>query len=249
MINSYTQKLEQIIADMKVTGTTVPDTEYQQWLAFLQAVHPESELLKKRVVIKQCTDIREIMMLAESHNYPTWFIQPKITGLAVTAEYENGSLKTIAAKQQNLVVNKIDGLPPDIPEFNGKVKGVIYMKSKTIEDNPSSGAILEKYLEGQSDQLTFVAYDADKNTSFQNKMQLLESGGVAVGEYVAFPTSKIQSISSTNLETFFQNYIRQASESFPVDGLVIISDVPLDDGDIQYNRVVYRWSPSEQKPF
>lgn len=84
----YIQQLEGIIREMQVA---LPQMQYQPWLHFLREVYPESELLKtnngspqareptaekENRTIKECFDIRELMMIAEQNGYPTWQIKP-----------------------------------------------------------------------------------------------------------------------------------------------------------------------------
>lgn len=223
-MNPYTEQLEHIIAEMKRAGPTVTASEYQQWLAFLRSIHPESQLLKKKTATKQLTDIREVMLLAESANYPVWYIQPKLTGIVVQAKYKEGLLQSVTSKQQTLEAKDLEGLPSNILEFSGTIKGT------------------------SSDR--FIAFDVDVDLPFLQKMELLKNGGVATAEFVAFPTDRLPSISSSSLETFFHNYIQQASvRGDPVDGLVIISDVPLTDGATEFTRMVYKWQLNSENIF
>lgn len=88
MTTLYIERLEQIIGDMQAA---LPKSDYLPWLYFLREVHPESVLLKTdddvpqarelteeiaQETVKECNDIREVMLLAEQNQYPTWFIQP-----------------------------------------------------------------------------------------------------------------------------------------------------------------------------
>jgi hypothetical protein len=88
-MTTYIQQLENIIRDMQIA---LPKPDYLPWLHFLHEIYPESELLRVEdsglpqareptveeasIRIKECNDVREIMMLAEQNGYPTWRIYP-----------------------------------------------------------------------------------------------------------------------------------------------------------------------------
>ena len=96
----YIEQLESIIRDMQAT---VSNSDYLPWLEFLERIHPESEILKtgesgapqareptievEKPKPKECQDIRELMMLAESNGYPTWHIHPYVKD-GISQEYE-----------------------------------------------------------------------------------------------------------------------------------------------------------------
>ncbi len=99
-MTSYIEQFERIIQDMQVT---MPKSDYQPWLEFLERIRPESELLKtgesgapqaREPTMeeddphpKECQDIRELMMLAEYNSYPTWNIHPYVED-EISQEYE-----------------------------------------------------------------------------------------------------------------------------------------------------------------
>lgn len=134
----------------------VIESDYFLWLDFLKKIHPESELLKEYAPstteqklsdshneidpdfgkpIKQATDIREIMLLAEKQQYPTWFIQPKFTEETVVLEYEQGKQKTICERAS---------IPKTIEGFTGKIIGQIHPTGFIAEDTNSSVNFLKK---------------------------------------------------------------------------------------------------------
>lgn len=220
MMSRYTMQLEQIIKEMNTA-----DTDYLLWLNFLKQIHPESELLKGQQQefsvdpyfgkdLKQFSDIREIMMLAEAKRYPVWFIQPKFKeGLLL--EYEQGELK-------NMNMRAEQGVPKTIQGFTGTISG--------------------SWCRNEINEQQFIANDVNRTMSFSQKMDLLKNVGLNIAEFVLFPTNKIPTISSSKLEMFFQNYISKAQiQGFNVDGVVIISDTPLvtDDNRVHSMRIVY----------
>lgn len=219
MISIHAQKLEKIIEEMESD-----DEEYQLWIDFLEKIYPDSKLINSPSnsiktdllsPLQVYTDVREIMMLAEAQKYPTWFIQPKYSS-NVIIEYENGELKTTG-------INEV-ALPQAITNFTGKIAG---------------------FYDHSSNASKFIAHDLDHSLNFLDKISTLENHGFETTEYVLFPTEKIPTISSSKLETFFQNYISQARERNPlVEGLVIVSDIPLNlaENGANNTRIVYQAS-------
>ena len=220
MTSRYILQLEQIIKEMNTA-----DTDYLLWLNFLKQVHPQSELLKGQHQelsvdpnfgkdLKQFSDIREIMILAEAKRYPVWFIQPKFKeGLLL--EYEQGELK-------KMDMNTERSVPKTIRGFTGTISGA---SCRNERDEPQ-----------------FIANDVNRTMSFSQKMELLRNVGFTIAEFVLFPTNKIPTISSSKLEMFFQNYISKAQiQGLNVDGVVIISDTPLvtEDSRVHNSRIAY----------
>ncbi len=252
----------------------IADTEYSQWFTFLKQVYPESALvtvskspapehksISEDVVhqslvyeLKVYDDIHEIMMLAEMQGYPTWFVQPHYIGLTVILKYEQGILTNITVENngslEQLELRTLNGIPQHIPEFTGNVKGVLhmsreeYVKQGTVYSETAQVAVYEAY-ESEYAKLSLKAVDVDSRTSFREKMSQLEQCGFTIAEYVLFPTSRLSTISSSKLETFFKSYLNKAhADGLWVDGLVIISDTHLvttDDG-ISSSRVLYKSS-------
>lgn len=262
MTHTYTQQLEQIISEMDMALSSgkaeVTDTEYELWLKFLKQVYPESHLLSQRVIktvvsldttallpkknpvptLREYTDIREIMMLAETKEYPTWFIQPYFIGLTLALEYEHGQLHSIRYKDndhwERLEVRQIAGIPTSIPEYTITVQGVLYMSKEAYiqygatDHETAQVAAFQAYLSENISSLKFNALDIDSDIGFLEKAALLTRHGFTTPEYVLFPTSRLSTISSSKLETFFNSYITKAeSDGELIDGLVIISDTPL----------------------
>lgn len=279
MIQPYTQQLEQIISEMNTAlssgQTHITNAEYEQWIEFLKQVYPNSHLLNPTVTqtvvspgttdqvlkkipiptLRQYIDIREIMMLAETNDYPTWFIQPYFIGLMLTVSYERGELHTVQyADSGHLVpleLRPVPDIPTKIPEYTGVVHGVLYMSKEAYE---ASGAIdretaqvaaFQTYLSENTANLKFNALDIDTDMSFLEKAALLTRYGFTTPEYVLFPTSRLSTISSSKLETFFQSYITKAqSNGFLVDGLVIFSDRPLTAGDAETSSTHIIFKPN-----
>ncbi len=231
MKNTYTEILEQIIAEMKtalhVGKSGVIDSEYRQWLDFLRQVHPESTLFKNESVelalpaqtarddpssdgLKEYSDLRTIIQLAATHEHPTWYIQPHFIGSQAQFTYENEELQNALG---------IHGVPKTIVGFSGTIHGVWL------------------------DEQTFIAYDTDNETSFVQKMEHLKNTGFTTPEFVAFPTDKLLTISSSKLETSLINFISTAQKMWAqVDGAMIVSDTPLFSGDnsVNSNRIIFK---------
>ncbi len=109
--------------------STVTKIDYLPWLEFLERVHPESQLLKHEETqvsesppsveeihdtgVKHCHDIRELMLLAEHNQYPTWFIQPHFKEGLVRLIYEEGALTNPQGE--------ISEIPERIEGFSGMV--------------------------------------------------------------------------------------------------------------------------------
>lgn len=209
MINSYTQKLEQIIVEMNAAvsngSVDIATHEYQRWLDFLKHIHPESDVLKQKsaVIIDEnfnkkvriLSNMQEIMRLAEKQRYPTWFIHPSC-GESLVLEYEHGVLKNDTEKDRSI--------PKTLKGFTGKIHGVSSANSQ------------------------FIAHDINTVMPFLKKMEILKNYGFTTTEFVLFPTDKIPTISSSKLIASFQNYISKArSDGLSVDGVIVVSDVPL----------------------
>ncbi len=269
MITLYIQKLEQIIADMQAatTGVSPPEYDYQAWLEFLKQVCPESKLLAaistkpdtpspqlKNVTysLQMFTDVREIMLLADTHEYPTWYIQPSYTGLILILEYEQDMLTNIlfedTGKWNELEIRSVTTIPKTIPGFSGKIRGTLHLAqagytADTEADSATTQiAIYENYLAGNTGYLLFTAQDLDMQGNFMEIMRTLEYFGLRIPEFVLFPTDRIPSIPSSTLETLFDNYMSKAGDSVKVDGLMIISDTPLKppNNNVSTTRIVYR---------
>jgi hypothetical protein len=223
-MNSSTEKLEQIIMEMRAvlpTGdSVVPDTEYRLWLDFLKKVHPQSKLLENTEIIieenfnfntdlKHYSDVREIMILAETKQYPTWFIQPNFKEPIIILAYDKGELKNIYSQQANNLEKRgttgIKDIPNTVKEFTGKIRGIV---------------------SGKENNQSFIACDIENEMNFLQKMEFLESTGFKTADYILFPTDKITTISSDKLETSLQNYISTITpqHGVKVDGVIIISD-------------------------
>ena len=248
MMSNYIQLLEQIIEEMDTAIANdrqdFTDSEYVPWITFLKTVHPQSHLFKdpkERVVrekspttesvlfgkdIQRYSDIRDIMILAENKHYPTWFIQPYFSE-ALALEYEQGVLKSIFSNRNG---------PVEIPEMDVG-KGIL----KHIQE--FTGVVRGTWQKGES--TTFCAYDIDRDMGFLEKMKLLESMGFQTTEFVLFPTDKIQTISSSKLEAFFQNYISKANEhGVSTKGIVVISDSTLLESDTRHDRTKIAFIPT-----
>lgn len=218
MKNIYTERLEHIIQNMKAeldTGnTSISLLEYETWIECLKKVYPESKLIETQVYlphtkIPSYSDIREIMKMAETKQYPTWFIQPRFTGQCLALAFEKGEYKAMYAVGDNGLTEteiiKVLGIPGKIGDFTGHIIGTLF----------------EEY-EGTT---SFLAYDIHTKLSFQEKMALLEKSGFVVAEYVLFPTEKIPTVPSHKLETSLRNYLSSALEKgLLVDGVVIVCD-------------------------
>ncbi len=231
MKNTYTEILEQIIAEMKSLlhggNTIVIDSEYRQWLDFLRQIHPESTLLNNdRPVqnaradptaniqsdngLKEYSDLRAIIQLAATLEHPTWYIQPHFIGTEAQFIYENEELQNALA---------IHGVPKTIVGFSGIIHGVWL------------------------DEQTFIANDTDNKINFVQKMELLKNIGFTTSDFVIFPTDKLLTISSSKLETSLVNFISTAQKSWAkVDGAMIVSDTPLFSGDnsANSNRIIFK---------
>lgn len=280
MTQLYTQQLEQIISEMDTALSSgqahITNAEYEVWLEFLKRVHPESQLLSRSVTkalvspdtnahtanknsvptLRQYSDIREIMMLAETKEYPTWFIQPSFVGLALTLTYENGDLQSItytdSGNLQQLEIREVAGIPTRVADYTGTIQGVLYMskeiyKTTGAEDRETAQvAAFQTYLSENTKDLKFNALDIDSTGGFLEKMRLLRLYGFNTPEYVLFPTSRLSTISSSKLETFFNSYIVKAeSNGYMIDGLVIISDTPLiePNTEISSTHIIFKPDP------
>lgn len=225
-MNTYTQKLEQIILEIQESSPneTVGATEYQLWLEFLKQVHPESKLLQQVNInsstvkendfnknIKCYSDIREIMMLAENKKFPTWFIQPKFEKPTTLLEYDQGEL---ANDPGNL-----KGIPKKISGFIGKISGC-----------------------STPEKSSFLAGDINTQMNFLEKMKFLKNAGFETLEHILFPTDKLSTIPSNKLEASLQNYISTIQGGIKVEGVIIISDVPLFTVDNQFSstRIIFK---------
>ncbi len=223
MSTIYIERLEQIITDMQGASReaehNMTKVDELPWLEFLERVHPESRLLKREEVpanesppiieeiqdtnVKQYHDIRELMLLAERNQYPTWFIQPHFKEGTVLLIYEQGTLTNPQAD--------IPGIPERIEGFSGTVSGI------WSRDNPEQ---------------SYTALDVDQKMNFQERMQWLRDIGLTVQDFILFPTDRIQTISSHKLETLFQQYLSTVRErGINVEGVFIISDTPLHSGE------------------
>ncbi len=240
MMNRYSLQLEQIIkemnADIASGRTDAVNSDYSLWLNFLKQIHPESELLNGQQQEfsgdpsfgkdpKQFFDIREIMMLAEAKQYPVWFIQPRFNEVFIL-EYERGMLKNMFLNRngnmETQTIREAPSIPKTIEGFNGRISGSLY--------------------QDETNESKFIASDVDRIMSFSQKMELLKNAGFMIAEFVLFPTNKIPTISSSKLETFFQNYISKAQiQGLNVDGVVMISDTPLvtEDRRVHSMRIAY----------
>lgn len=212
MSNLYADMVEQIILEMKETLPHEEELstthEYFLWLDFLKKIKPQSSLLNtKDGVTKEYIDIREIMLLAETNNYPVWYIQPYFTEPVIDITYEQGELKNVDTKD-DLDLSRVWDLPRHIPGFSGIVNGVLNTEQH------------------------FVAYDLSLPMNFTAKMELLKNSGFTTCVHVLFPTNKIMSISSSALEASLIHFISQSLEQgLKVEGVRIISDTPLQPGN------------------
>lgn len=222
MKNTYTERLEKIIQDIKTeldaSSIVVSLDEYQIWLECYKKITAWDELQRddsstnkypSYPEIPCYTDIREIMKLAEAKQYPTWFIQPRFTGPHCILSFQNGEYKNMYSAQQNgmQVIERagILGIPETVNDFTGNITGFI--------------------LKDQSGGQSFLACDMDSKTGFLEKIKLLEQLGFSVVEHVLFPTEKIPTVPSHKLETSLRNYLSSALEKgLTVDGVVIVSD-------------------------
>lgn len=234
MINTYTEILEQIIEEMKAAvrkgNAGVIDSEYRQWLDFLKQIHPKSALLKDEsptdlhapAKLKQYTDVREVMQLAEIHEHPTWYIQPNFIESNIMLSYEEGVLQHAHSMNGNgfeeMEIALIN-IPHNVNQFNGKIFGTL------------------------SHEQTYIAYDVDTDIGFVQKMEFLKNAGFVVPDYVLFPTNKLITVSSSKLELSLINFISTAQTAWAkVDGVVIVSDTPLwsGGGGVNTKRIVFK---------
>ncbi len=213
MTTIYRELLEQIVTEMHTASSNSTEaeivTEYELWVAFLKQIHPESKLFTELIEqeirepsnnLKVVSDVREIMMIAETENYPTWFIQPKYTD-TILLEYEKGELKSELSKE---------GIPKVISEFTGKVSGVFkhspeHLKFIAHDIDTDVGflekmALLESYELQVSEYITFPT----------NRIPTISS-------------SKLEML-------FKNYISKASAQGFQVDGLVIISDTLLPTG-------------------
>lgn len=273
MIHPYTKKLEALVAEMNIAlqgdEVLISDTEYNQWLGFLKQVYPESELvaantpqqtsvdaLKESLAynLKIYDDIHDIMMLAEIQKYPTWFVQPHLTGLTIILNYQFGKLISIAVEDngrlESLELRTLDCIPQEATGLTGSVKGVLYLskaeyiKCGATDSETAQVAVYEAYANNQA-LLAFRAFDIDSSAGFLDKMHLLDQYGFTPAEYVLFPTSRLSTISSSKLETFFKSFIAKTyAEGYLIDGLMIISDTGLivPEESVSSTRVLYKSS-------
>ncbi|OGM97913.1 MAG: hypothetical protein A2817_01740 [Candidatus Yanofskybacteria bacterium RIFCSPHIGHO2_01_FULL_39_8b] len=230
MKNTYTELLEQIITEMKISilggNGVVVDSDYRQWLDFLRQVHPESELLRSTTAqaavsasnarddpntdTKIYTDLRSIIQLAATHDHPTWYIQPHFTGSIAGFIYENNEL-------QNAL--PIHGLPKIIEGFTGTICGV--------------------WLNEQ----TFIAYGADGVMGFVKSQEFLKQAGFTTPDFALFPTDRLMALSVSKLEVSLTNFISTAQKKWAeVDGVMIVSDTSIFSGNKneQNNRIIFK---------
>lgn len=202
---------------------------------------------------KECSDIREIMMLAEAKSYPDWFIQPLHTGLIITLSYYASELqKIVFLDNEELVeleIHILPTIPKNIPGFTGNIKGILLTELGTsngyekMDAQTAEVIVYQDYVSGKTQDVKFLANDMDTGHLFPQKMKLLEEYGFVTTQYVSFPTIRLQVTPSHKLATSFQNYISQAREQgLLVEGLVIISDTPLMEPDTTEKtfRLVYK---------
>ncbi len=219
-MTQYTELLEEIVLEMRsglAQGKTdIPEPHFLLWRNFLQKIKPESEVFRTELEaplprepsreafpdIPQYSDIREIMLLAESNGYPTWHVQLKPKE-RVILEYVQGRLRESSENVQQAGM----GVPKAISGFTGFIAGAW----RSLENRRE-----------------FVACDVTGRNSIDKKVEFLKECGFSVIDHVLFPTEKIQTTSSAKLETFFRNYISSANrEGFITDGIVIIADTAI----------------------
>ncbi len=217
-MNQYTELLQEIVLEMRdglAQGRTdIPEPHFLLWRDFLKKIKPESELFQagtesplprepSRDVFPDMPllfDVREVMLLAESNGYPMWHIRPKPKEMVVL-EYVQGRLRD---SPESLDV----GIPKTLLGFTGFIAGM-----------------WRSHSDGRKD---FIACDVvGKDTVFK-KIEFLKESGFSVVEHVLFPTEKIQTTSSTKLETFFRSYLSAMNEEgLGSDGIVILADRPI----------------------
>ncbi|MFZ2189471.1 MAG: hypothetical protein WA057_04490 [Candidatus Magasanikiibacteriota bacterium] len=213
MTNIYAELLEQIIVEMRTAlpheKDLLPGHEYFVWLDFLKKVKPDSKLfIHSNNKIKEYTDIREIMLLAETNHYPAWYIQPHFNEEDIIITYENGELKNISS-ELTVDMSEVWAVPRQILKFSGVIKGIL------------------------NAQKSFIAYDLELAGTFLQKKEFLKNAGFTTPEFALFPTAEIASISSNKLETSLINFISQAQQSgLKVDGVIMVSDTPLLSGAV-----------------
>ena len=112
-------------------------------------------------------------------------------------------------------MSEVWDVPRHLDEFSGTVKGIL------------------------NEQKNFIAYDLELVGNFLQKMELLKNAGFTISEYVLFPTDKIASTSSSKLEASLLNFISKSCEAgLKVDGVVMVSDVPLLPGNC--TRLIFK---------
>lgn len=269
MIPTYTQKLEQIITEMQALSSNEEEKtqDIRVWLEFLKQIYPDSDLLKQFGPPKQdepraekkltyrmqiYVDIREVMLLAESKGYPTWFIQPHFIGLSLILSYVDGELQQLIFEDvhdwQPLPIHELLSIPKVISGYTGEIRGVLHVVSLIPSDTPLEdtetirATIYENYLSGNTKDLLFTAYDVNSKNNFLEAMHTLQNYGLDSPDFVLFPTDKIPTVSSSTLQLSLQNYISKARDSgLKVDGLVIVSDTSfMSTADtVSDNRILY----------
>ncbi|MFA6427826.1 MAG: hypothetical protein WCW16_05340 [Candidatus Magasanikbacteria bacterium] len=219
MSNLYADMVEQIILEMKENlpekEELVVSHEYFMWLDFLKKIKPKSTLfIASTDSHKEYDDLREIMLVAENSHYPTWYIQPHCGDSLLSLIYEKGELQKVDSALE-IDLSEVWAVPRHIPEFSGIVKGIL------------------------NDKHSFVAYDLNTPINFLQKMELLKNYGFTPCEYVLFPTDKIMSITSSTLEASLLNFISKShAAGLPVDGVVMVSDIPLAPGN--YTHIIFK---------
>jgi hypothetical protein len=155
----------------------------------------------------------------------------------------------MGSRPGSLEIAAVNGIQLSIPNFTGTVQGTLHLPTEeyigqgAVDIVTAQVLVLQSYTNRPAD-LLFKATDTDTDSSFLEKQQQLERLGFTPAEYVLFPTSRLSTISSSKLETFFNSYIAKARDDNTwVDGLIIISDTPLiNDSGFSSTRVLYKSS-------
>ncbi len=204
-MNHYIELLEQIVGEMNQVpmNREISESDIDVWRGFLKQVKPDSRIFNlpfPRGPNRQSySDVRDIMMLAEINKFPVWHIRLN-PKTEISLEYIHGKLRA----ETKVVL----GVPKELSGFSGYVWGAIQNNSPTTN--------------------TFVAYDVSGDMTIADKIEFLKTSNFALVESILFPTERIQTISSSKLETFFRNYVRSMEEKgFEVDGATIFSDVAI----------------------
>jgi len=191
-------------------------------------------------------------------------VSPKIDGLAVRLQYQNGKLELAATRGNGSVgqdvtdnVRYINSIPKEIPGFSGELRGEIYMSKHSFKTyatdkanprNAAAGALLQKDPAKTADSnLSFFCYDIMTDHQFRLETEKALYGGTLKGiQYV--PTQVVGDIESI-INQFIE--IRESLD-FEIDGLVFsFNDIHSQEeagvsGNRPKGKMAFKF-PTEQK--